>query len=728
MNRVKILLLVLISTSSVFSQLKDYEIHKRGMLWETIFNTGEIGRSYHQGQAGNNTSVPLMEWPGYSKSVIDQKEYDGKHNLLGGGIYLAGDPSDTTVRYYAMCGAVGSNAPELVAGKWSFPLLLYKKENFPLLANGSLNPNFNPDEAEEIIVSKWATPLGLTVTRTSRVWSYPDYDDFIIYEYEVENTGDRDGDPTTIESRADYKDLIVSFAYGFAPNMFAYLRQYNIWQYQDYERKDQRGRWDRDRWLNYNLDMDGKPDPQYYNIWGTTGKFGGGLNAPGAVGYAVLHYDTQHLATYNETVYRPSSSDSLLFWDLNTGKVKQPWVNYLETSNLRSSKVMPKLDVSKRYNTPYKNPVFGPNWIGRGSFNHRQTRKAVGRIMMLGPYTLKFGEKIKFAIAEVCGYGAATVEQTRAGLKDEGGSCGEDCGESSEQAFYPVPNWYERITYGGATGNAFTYGSTYLKNFQLPQFVNSNVVTIRDVTDKAKFCYTGDTTGIPYWPASFPNTGIYKIPIPVPAPIIEVISNPLAQNEIAWKNSVENFSVPRLQGTFNHYELYKSEHPLGPWTKLDSIVKNDSRYYSSGEYKYIDKNTRVGESFYYSVLSVDNHGNKSGRTNITLHQTQLGGTITLGKVYVVPNPFFVRSGFSGSSTSGDVKSKLGFYNLPKKCTIKIFSYSGQLVNTIEHETNLYSAAWYQITRNDQEIASGVYFYVVQTPDGNISKGKFVVIR
>jgi hypothetical protein len=458
--------------------------------------------------------------------------------------------------------------------------------------------------------------------------------------------------------------------------------------------------------------------------------FGGGLNAPGAVGYSMLHIDTKHLAKYSETQYRTTSaSDSVMFWEPNTLTVKQPWVNYLETSNLRSSKVQPKIDlVQKRYSTPYKNAVFGPNWQGRGSFNARQTRKAVGRLMMLGPYTLKFGEKLHFAYAEVAGFGAARVEETRAGLKDEGGSCGEDCGETSDQAFYPVPNWYETVTYGGATGNAFTYGSTYLQKYPLPQYVNSNVVTIRDVADKAKYCYTGDTSGIPYWPEKFPEKGVYRIPIPVPAPVLELSNNALAQNVISWKNEVEKFSAPRLEGTFHHYELFKADHPLGPWKKLDSIPANDPRYFSNGRYTLLDKNTRIGESFYYSVLSVDVNGRKSGRTNITLHETQIGGTETLGKVYVVPNPFFVRSGFSGSSTSGDIKSKLGFYNLPKKCTIRIFSYSGQLVNTIEHESGLYSTAWYQITRNDQEIASGVYFYVVQTPEGDTYKGKFVVIR
>jgi hypothetical protein len=54
---------------------------------------------------------------------------------------------------------------------------------------------FSDGITEEIITAAWATPLGVTVRRTSRAWSYPDYDDLIIYEYELQYTGDTDANP-----------------------------------------------------------------------------------------------------------------------------------------------------------------------------------------------------------------------------------------------------------------------------------------------------------------------------------------------------------------------------------------------------------------------------------------------------------------------------------------------------------------------------------------------------
>ncbi len=103
-------------------------------------------------------------------------------------------------RLFSFCGAIGTTSgAELPAGRWSFPMSIQEIENFPLTADGELNPDYNPDEAEEIIIAKWATSTGITVTRTSRAWSYPDHDDMIIYEYVLEYTGDTDGNPATIE-------------------------------------------------------------------------------------------------------------------------------------------------------------------------------------------------------------------------------------------------------------------------------------------------------------------------------------------------------------------------------------------------------------------------------------------------------------------------------------------------------------------------------------------------
>ena len=138
----------------------------------------------------------------------------------------------------------------------------------------------------------------------------------------------------------------------------------------------------------------------------------------------------------------------------------------------------------------------------------------------------------------------------------------------------------------------------------------------------------------------------------------------------------------------------------------------------------------LGIDVSYYVVSVDTTGQKSGMTNFVTHTTQRGAVAELGKVYVVPNPLLVTNQQTGSDSKGEVTDKIGFCGLTKKCTIKIFSFSGQLVQTIQHDEDAFmNVAWYQISRNFQLVASGVYFFTVQdAATGKVAKGKFVIIH
>jgi len=164
---------------------------------------------------------------------------------------------------------------------------------------------------------------------------------------------------------------------------------------------------------------------------------------------------------------------------------------------------------------------------------------------------------------------------------------------------------------------------------------------------------------------------------------------------------------------------------MGPWTILDSVSVGE-RLNDDGNYEFIDDdpNFKVGESRYYAVLSVDNNGNRSGKTNLIRFQKNIPAAPVLDKVYVVPNPFVQKSGFEGE---GDDR-RIGFYGLPTRCTIRIFSYSGQLIDTIEHNDAVYSHEKIQVTRNGQDMASGLYFYVVSTPEGDEAHGKFIILK
>ncbi len=737
--KIKIIVLsLLIPFGLTQSQIREYRIHDRGMLHNTVFNTGDIARSWMTGDAGNKTNVPLFEWPPRSRTVIDGIEYSGHHNMLGGGVYIAanikGKPGKEN-RLYALSGGVGASQPEVVFGRWSFPLFMEEIENYPVLPDGTLNPDYNPDEAEEIITSSWATPVGITVTRTSRSWSYPDYDDMIIYEYTFEYTGDTDGNPATIERDSTLVDAMILFIYGFAPSMLGYQRHYQEWKYEaGIYRGDQRTFWDADYWLAFNMDVQtnldpnlaGKPEPnkELFRRFAQTGENGGGLLAAQAPGYCMLYYDLNHLAVVDPNNPDLNESEAVkvlrqrqgVYYELDENNhIKQPWSNKVSTGNTNSVKMMDQsINPDSRWSGVYSEgsttwpevPRNDPRWYGRAAYNYRQSNDAGQKHIVFGPYTLNIGDKLHYALAEVVGYGAET------GKRIEGGQV--------QQQWDFTPGWNRRVV---VDGEVMT--ENYLEEFGYPDYVNSDVKNVTQVAHKAFTAYLGKEPVVPIWPEDNPSKGSYKIPVPVPAPAIEVENTADGSVRLAWIRAVEDFTHPRLTGQLAKFNIYRANVAMGPWTLLKSINKGDVN--SEGIYEWFDDDEgfKIGETKYYAVTSVDEHGNESGKTNITRLQKNIGSVEKLTKVYAVPNPFISKSGFTGE---GEVADKIGFYGLPEKCTIRIFSYSGNLVETIEHDDPLYSAEWLQVTKNGQEIASGIYFYVVTTPEGEQTTGKFVVIK
>jgi hypothetical protein len=84
--------------------------------------------------------------------------------------------------------------------------------------------------------------------------------------------------------------------------------------------------------------------------------------------------------------------------------------------------------------------------------------------------------------------------------------------------------------------------------------------------------------------------------------------------------------------------------------------------------------------------------------------------------------------------------RIDFINLPRRCTIRIYTVAGDLVQILPHNqegdrsrwNSLYSEHWDLNTRNFQQAASGLYYFSVEDKtaggEGNIATGKFVIIK
>ena len=100
------------------------------------------------------------------------------------------------------------------------------------------------------------------------------------------------------------------------------------------------------------------------------------------------------------------------------------------------------------------------------------------------------------------------------------------------------------------------------------------------------------------------------------------------------------------------------------------------------------------------------------------------------KVRVVPNPATVAAGKALTSGSPD---KITFLNLPVKCTLKIFTETGDLVTSIEHFGTA-DEEWNQRTDDNQYVTSGIYILAVINAESLDGKSldnqfaKFIIVR
>jgi hypothetical protein len=101
------------------------------------------------------------------------------------------------------------------------------------------------------------------------------------------------------------------------------------------------------------------------------------------------------------------------------------------------------------------------------------------------------------------------------------------------------------------------------------------------------------------------------------------------------------------------------------------------------------------------------------------------------KVWVVPNPLRAHAPWDRPPVPGDTFARhLDFMGLPRApCTIRIYTLAGDLVQTLRHDGSRGDgqARWDLISRNGQDIASGIYLFAVES-GGSHQVGRFVVMR
>jgi hypothetical protein len=196
--------------------------------------------------------------------------------------------------------------------------------------------------------------------------------------------------------------------------------------------------------------------------------------------------------------------------------------------------------------------------------------------------------------------------------------------------------------------------------------------------------------------------------------------------------------------------------------------------YPVGHYQYVDNEVKDGFLYFYSVTAFDSTGDPTvgtlaelngRRTAVETEGVSPQVATRKGKgVWVVPNPYRGFSQLSQRPSSWDLTpnasdptgTHIDFMGMPAgQWTLKIFTVAGDLVevmkstdpvndalranvtddngitrpgfNRQQDTANDGEARWNLISRNGQDVVSGIYLFTVESSQGT-QRGRFVIIR
>lgn len=199
-----------------------------------------------------------------------------------------------------------------------------------------------------------------------------------------------------------------------------------------------------------------------------------------------------------------------------------------------------------------------------------------------------------------------------------------------------------------------------------------------------------------------------------------------------WNQS--DLSNPRL--------IHKVYPQASKHNRTDTTEEGHLRYY---EYEYTISNLEPSKPYYFSVTAFD-FG--SLREDIASMETSQLSNAVLEfplpsaptveeqglRAIVYPNPYRIDAGYAtigyenrDRTSSVERSRKINFANLPGQCTIRIFTLTGDLVKEISHTDGTSEASWDVISRNTQQVVTGIYVWQIESDMGS-QIGKLVIIK
>ena len=689
-------------------------------------------------QIGNKTNVVTWTGPGEQKEGDNIKIfYDPRNNPevdLGYTVEemtgLTGEEwGNTAPEYYPYLGN-WVNDPRYFDKYWK-PILGDSMENINNAENIHISThrfgNYSEKIAdkywpEEMVISRWINKVtGIEITEKVYGYSYPDFDDFNIFELTFKNTGDTTGDGVTdIQRTLDevYFSIIEALKISaMGDNWRGYEFKYQELASLDdwYKYSDIPG--DIDPVLGgYKVSYQYDGDDESTKFWPdmgepyirdkaaegqNIGQNEGMLQAPQYIGLVPIAY------TNNGGMFGFNSEDA--------GKYVEPsgdqpiGVNWWEIRGETDTDVPDYAYKSEEelYEMVYTN--------SKGTFKENPSDVGLNwHSQLYGPYRLEYGQSAKIVFAIV------------------GGTAAQIAGETD------IVKWCRQ-----GKINELPNGKLALKqNIEAAHYAYNNNYNV---------------------PKAPPDVRLYVDSRPA--------SNPpgveYSGKNTLWWTSADNATNPDYdEADIIGYKVYRSSFAGGGDYSLIAYIEKNTSFSDTGsvifgyapgqgphgeDYFLVDGQSKEGFNYHYSVRAYASGHDLANWPGLPQHiaehiQEGLEGgnaapmqrtygiqrptsNVTTFAPYVIPNPYIAND---PDHQLGD-REEVDFRRLPPQCNIYIFSSSGDLVEFIEHNDYQSSTetftfdTWNLVTK----VASGIYFWVVESKTegskGEVRRGTLAIV-
>jgi hypothetical protein len=543
-----------------------------------------------------------------------------------------------------------------------------------------------PDQPDDrILHNVTITNIGIECNRTIYGSSQQNHDNYHIYEFVFKNTGVVDTKGTTVQQKLT--GVIFSFVNRYAPGHTAKIGGWatsgNIG-------------WGRNT-VNQVIGQN-PADPLfemratyawysphsaaplgYESDWGEPNLlYPGALGSPGFCGVVTLHADKSSGDPSDD----PEQPKNTQWWDADANIM-----NNIDSYNM-SQMTEQYTAMSAGHPASTQAELVGSQFADQWGPGIGGTVQMIG----YGPYTMEPGDSVRIVMAE----GVAGIPRRK--------------------SIEIGTQWYNNTPpYTMPDGSSSTDRNAYKKAW---------VWTAEDsILDMFRHAIRRFNTMEKYRKGLVPQDSLYE---PPPPPESFTVSSGGDRIVLEWANNADSWP------TFNGYQIYRAVSR--PDTLYDLLFSCDK---GNAVNRYDDISAKRGFNYYYYIVTKDD-GSRNDYfpgvplvsskfytvTNQAAYLRRPAVLSTLDSIRVVPNPFHI----GARSIQFDQPDRIAFFGLPPRCTIKIYTERGDLIDILQHTNTTGDELWDSVTSSRQVVVSGLYIAVFESPDGKKTYRKFVIIR